>query len=151
LKSELKSIDANGNGLLEPFELSFFDVNKNGTLNPAEEEGVHIAQGLLAETDFKLFDANEDGKLDYGEIRRFIGDRYSGTFLNGAADVASVKRFLESTTEELLIGKSMPDGPNPIGHATYPAWAEPPWKTTFKQKYEDYLAHQKAIATGKRP
>jgi curli biogenesis system outer membrane secretion channel CsgG len=151
LKSELKNIDANDNGLLEPGELSFFDVNKNGTLNPTEEEGVHIAQGLLAEADFKSFDANEDGKLDYQEIRRFIGDRYSGTFLNGAADVASVKRFLESTTEELLIGKSMPGGPNPIGNGTYPRWAQPPWKTTFKQKYEDYLAHQKALAAGEKP
>jgi len=151
LESELETIDADDNCLLEPSKLKYFDANQNGLLDPAEEMGIHVTQGLLAEKLFEGFDWNEDGKLDYNEVRRIVGNNYQGTFVNGAANVESVKRFLEMTTDELLAGKNMPGGFNPVGGATYPRLGRRPGQATFKQRVEDYWAKQETSQTVKRP
>ena len=71
IESELDTIDANHNRVLDPEELAYFDANQNKILEPKEQAGIDLAQHLLAERWFKQFDADGDGGLDQFEFANF--------------------------------------------------------------------------------
>jgi hypothetical protein len=150
LTFELDAIDANSDDLLDANELSYFDANKNGILEPAEEEGIRIAQGLLAEKLFKGFDWDENGILEMREMQSLVGNNSAMSFRNGRADIDEIKRFVEITTDDSLRDRAKPARGNPF-RAMPPPYQTTPRQPSLKQRVEADWAMEKSGQTAQKP
>ena len=112
IESELDTIDANHNGILDAGELAYFDANKNKILDPKEQAGIEIAQHLLAENLLKKYDADGRGFLYLGEFLNlrnnlnangsfeppFADTSALGANPNGHIGVGALESFLKQKT-----------------------------------------------------
>jgi hypothetical protein len=73
IESEIDTIDANHNNVLDLDELAWFDANTNRILDPNEQAGITVAQRLLKRRFLKRFDLNGDGYIDQAEYDEFVG------------------------------------------------------------------------------
>jgi Ca2+-binding EF-hand superfamily protein len=123
LASELESIDANQNGLLDPEELSYFDFNNDSQLEPGEEAGIDAYLHLKATGLFGEADKDGDGNLSMSEFMRSTSAedpriRFGGRGMDftrwdknrdGKLDLKEFESGLKQRTQSLL-GAHPPPG-----------------------------------------
>ena len=105
IQEQMERLDKNGNNVLDEVEaLQGFgwDFNKFDRGGPSETEAVRVAAALRASDLIAALDKNDDGKLDFDELGKFLSGRPRLSDLDNSDDAADVDAEAERRTATLM-------------------------------------------------